>query len=177
MTAYRRDVIRISRYEWNISELPEATAIFEVQKHGRASANTLLRQVSYISKMAVCNRKLIWTYISACVRYSNKIPTVPTNVFDVKQRLDWSKYCRYLRNQATKNVLNKAFWITHNSVALDLCSLFDLANYTSTGGHNYKLVKPTCNNARWFTFACRQIDVWNNLPVNVVIALSFSSLA
>jgi len=44
MAAYRPDVITISRYEWDTGEFPEEIAIFEVQKHGRASANTLLRQ-------------------------------------------------------------------------------------------------------------------------------------
>jgi len=34
MAAYSPDVTRISRYEWDISELPGETAIFEVQKHG-----------------------------------------------------------------------------------------------------------------------------------------------
>jgi len=34
------------------------------------------------------------------------------------------------------------FKITHNLVALDFCSFFGLTNYTSTRGHNYKLVKP-----------------------------------
>jgi len=38
------------------------------------------------------------------------------------------------------------FNITHNLVALDFCSFFGLTNYTSTRGHNYKLVKPICNN-------------------------------
>jgi len=32
------------------------------------------------------------------------------------------------------------FKITHNLVALDLCSFFGLTNYTSTRGHNYKHV-------------------------------------
>jgi len=32
------------------------------------------------------------------------------------------------------------FKITHNLVALDFCSFFGLTNYTSTRGHNYKLL-------------------------------------
>jgi len=68
------------------------------------------------------------------------------------------------------------FKITHNLVALDFCSFFGLTNYSSTRSHNYKLVKPIChNNARQFSFACRRIDAWNDLPVNVVNALSLSS--
>jgi len=69
------------------------------------------------------------------------------------------------------------FKITHKLVALDFCSFFGLINYTSTKGHNYKLVKPICNNnARQFSFACRRIDAWNDLPVNVLNVLSLSSL-
>jgi len=68
------------------------------------------------------------------------------------------------------------FKITHNLVALDFCSFFGLTKYTSTRGHNYKLVKPIChNNARQFSFACRRIDGWNDLPINVLNALSLSS--
>jgi len=66
--------------------------------------------------------------------------------------------------------------ITHNLVALDFCSFFVLTHYTSTRGHNYKLVKPIIlNNARQFSFVYRRIDAWNDLPVNVVNALSLSS--
>jgi len=43
MAAYRPDVTRISRYEWDISELQGKNAIFEVKKLERADANTLLR--------------------------------------------------------------------------------------------------------------------------------------
>jgi len=68
------------------------------------------------------------------------------------------------------------FKFTHNLVALDFCSFFGLTNYTSTRGHYYKLVKPICHNiARQFSFVCRRIDAWNDLPVNVVNALSLSS--
>jgi len=48
------------------------------------------------------------------------------------------------------------FKITHNLVAFDFLGL---TNYTSTRGHNYKLIKPICNNnARQFSFACSLID-------------------
>jgi len=46
MAAYRPDVNR-------------GTTISEVQKHGRANTNTLLRLGDNISKMAACNRKWI----------------------------------------------------------------------------------------------------------------------
>jgi len=68
------------------------------------------------------------------------------------------------------------FKIIHSILALDFCSFFGLTNYTSTSAHNYKLVKPIChNNARQFLFAYRRIDAWNDLPVNMVNALSLSS--
>jgi len=67
------------------------------------------------------------------------------------------------------------FKITHNLGALDFCIFLGLTDYTSTKGHNYKLVKPICNNnGRQFSFACRPIDAWNDLPVNVVNVLSHS---
>jgi len=60
------------------------------------------------------------------------------------------------------------FKITHNLVALDFRSFFGLTNYTSTRGHNYKLVKPIFhNNARQFSFTCRRIDAWNDLPITL----------
>jgi len=49
--------------------------------------------------------------------------------------------------------------IVHNLVALDFCSFFGLTNYTSTRGHNYKLVKPICNdNARQFSFVVDELN-------------------
>jgi len=69
------------------------------------------------------------------------------------------------------------FKITHYLVALDFCSFFGLTNFTSTRSHNYKLVKPICNNnAHQLSFACRRIDAWNDFSVNVVNALSLSSV-
>jgi len=69
------------------------------------------------------------------------------------------------------------FKIIHSLVALDFRSSFGLTNYTSTSGHNYKLLKLICNNnARQFSFACRRIDVWNDLPVNVVNVYLFQVL-
>ena len=52
---------------------------------------------------------------------------------------------------------------------------FVLNSYSCTRGHNFKLNKPKCNNnARYFSFACRRIDVWNSLPLNVVSAVSIN---
>jgi len=59
MAAYRPDVIRISRYEWDISELPAAFTIVEVQINGRTSVNTL----PCLVKMAAYNRKWDMEYV------------------------------------------------------------------------------------------------------------------
>jgi len=82
-----------------------------------------------------------------------------------------------IHHRRLKMDLIMLFKITHNLVALGFCSLVGLINYTSTSGHNYKLVKPIIpnNNSRQFSFACRRIDAWNDLPVNVIKSLSFPS--
>jgi len=91
MAAYRPDVTRISQYEWDISKRPVKTAIFEVQKQGRALSYV---RVSNISKMAAWNRKWIWNsvYLSLHIQNSNEIAT---SMFSTAStRLDWSKHCR-----------------------------------------------------------------------------------
>jgi len=49
---------------------------------------------------------------------------------------------RTLEIRRLKMDLIMLFKITHNLVALDFRSFFGLTNYTSTRGHNCKLVKP-----------------------------------
>jgi len=76
MAAYRLNVRRISRYEWDISELPGETAIIEVQKHVRASANTPTSGwVIYQRWQPVAGSGYGMTFISACIHDSNEIPT------------------------------------------------------------------------------------------------------
>ena len=74
-----------------------------------------------------------------------------------------------------KSDLTMIFKIVHKLVAIDFDEFFVLSNYSCTRGHNFKLNKPKCNkNARYFSFACRCIDVWNSLPLNVVSAVSIN---
>ena len=57
------------------------------------------------------------------------------------------------------------------------CQLMERASIrqiTATRGHPYKLLKPQCtSNVRSFFFTQRVINVWNDLPTNIV---NFSSL-
>ena len=65
------------------------------------------------------------------------------------------------------------FKILHKIVDVEFADFFSLSNYNSTRGHDYKLIKPFCNNnARHFSFACRRIDAWNSLPSCVVLSQS-----
>ncbi len=74
-----------------------------------------------------------------------------------------------------KSDLTMIFKIVHKLVAIDFDEFFVLNSYTCTRGHNFKLNKPKCNNnARYFSFACRCIDVWNSLPLNVVSAVTIN---
>ena len=68
-----------------------------------------------------------------------------------------------------KHDLIMIFKILHNFVCITVNEFFCLNPFTITRGHDFKLVKPLCtNNARQFSFACRRIDVWNNLPIHAV---------
>jgi len=64
MAAYRPDVTRISE-----------NAIFELQKQGRAIVRTLSRRVIYQKWRPVTGSGCEITYISACMRDINDIPT------------------------------------------------------------------------------------------------------
>ena len=61
------------------------------------------------------------------------------------------------------------FKIMHNLICINFDDFFALNSFSITRGHEYKLVKPICNNnARQFSFACRRIEIWNDLPADVV---------
>ena len=65
--------------------------------------------------------------------------------------------------------------IVHKLISLDFDEFFNLSNVSCTRGHCFKLTKPECNNnARQYSFACRCINAWNFLPMNVVSATSVS---
>jgi len=72
-----------------------------------------------------------------------------------------------------KSDLTMVYKIVHKLIAIDFNEFFALNNFSCTRGHNFKLTKPKCNNnARQFSFACRCINAWNFLPVDVVAAAS-----
>lgn len=50
---------------------------------------------------------------------------------------------------------------------------FQLCSDRLTRGHNYRLIKPICNNnARAYSFSCRCLNCWNSLPACIVNATS-----
>jgi len=69
-----------------------------------------------------------------------------------------------------KLCLTMIFKILHGFVAIDAESIFTLSS-TCTRGHNFKIEKPLPKvNCFMHSFACRDIQLWNSLPVNVVNA-------
>ena len=58
-------------------------------------------------------------------------------------------------------------------IDVEINDFFEVNNYNRTRGHDLKLSKPKCyNNVRSFSFGCRNIDTWNNLPACAVNAES-----
>jgi len=64
--------------------------------------------------------------------------------------------------------------ITHDIVAIDVDSMFEMSK-NCTRGHNFKIAlpRPTVN-CFMYSFACRDIQLWNSLPFCVVNASSVS---
>jgi len=59
--------------------------------------------------------------------------------------------------------------ITHDLIAISSDTFFELRKDSKTRGHGFWLCKPIYNNnARAFSFACRNIDCWNNLKASIV---------
>jgi len=66
--------------------------------------------------------------------------------------------------------LTMIFKILHGFVAIDAQSIFTMSS-TCTRGHNFKIEKPLPKvNCFMHSFACRDIQLWNSLPVDVVNA-------
>jgi hypothetical protein len=69
-----------------------------------------------------------------------------------------------------KICLTMIYKILHGFVSIDAVSIFKLS-CTSTRGHNLKIEKPMPKlNSFMHSFACRDLELWNSLPVNVVNA-------
>ena len=70
-----------------------------------------------------------------------------------------------------KTDLVVCFKLLHGQIDSNYDHYFQLINYSSTRGHNYKLAKQFSRvNAHKFDFSNRIIDAWNSLPVDVVNA-------
>jgi hypothetical protein len=69
--------------------------------------------------------------------------------------------------------------VMHNFVDIDISDLFCLHSDDRNRGHNICLVKPACDlDVRKYCFSSRVIDLWNNLPqqvVNLTTVNSFQS--
>jgi len=89
MAAYRPDVTRISRYEWDISELPGETPFLLSRNTVGLVWTPSYARVSNISKMAACNRKYMEWRLSQLVREIATKFQGYTYVSDVKQH-DWT---------------------------------------------------------------------------------------
>ena len=83
-------------------------------------------------------------------------------------RLNYLK-AETLETRRLKQDLLMMFKIMHKFVDIDVNELFDLNGLGVTRGHNFKLVKPLCNNnSRSHSFSCRRLDCWNNLHYDIV---------
>jgi len=72
---------------------------------------------------------------------------------------------------------NLLWWydILHKNVAVDSAKFFLLSEYQRTRGHPYKIYRQPCRlNVSLYSSANRIIDIWNNLPFEIV---SVSSIA
>jgi len=111
------------RYEWDISELPGETAIFEVQKHGRASAKTLSYvRVSDISKWRLLSEVNMEWHISQLVcEMATKFQRLYLFFRCQATRMDCSKHCRvsgWVRNQRWRPITGSDCGTTYISACM-----------------------------------------------------------
>jgi len=65
--------------------------------------------------------------------------------------------------------------ILHGNVAVDSAKFFSLSQYQRTRGYPYKIYRQPCRlSVSLYSFANKIIDMWNNLPFELV---SVSSIA
>jgi len=164
-------------------------------KHYRIIANKANQRASLILKTFVSREPLLLfkaftVYVRPLLDYCSPVwaPVYKTDIELIERvqrrftkRLRGFKYLSYsdrlillnnadsLEQRRLKHDLTMIFKIMHNLICINFDDFFALNSFTITRGHDYKLVKPVCNNnARQFSFACRRIDIWNELPADVV---------
>jgi len=72
-----------------------------------------------------------------------------------------------------KQDLITMYKVFHNLLDVDITNFFVFRTHSITRGHNFKLIKPICNNnAMAFSFNCRRVNCWNSLPDYAVNSLS-----
>lgn len=74
-----------------------------------------------------------------------------------------------------KHDLVMCYKILHKLVCIDSSNFFIIVELNRTRGHNYKMYKQQCRlDVRKYSFAYRVVDIWNNLPYDVVNASSIN---
>ena len=74
-----------------------------------------------------------------------------------------------LEERRVINDLICLFKLYHNKINLNINEYFEFRNNTFTRGHSLKIFKPfSRTNSQKYFWANRVIDVWNNLPTDVI---------
>ena len=75
-----------------------------------------------------------------------------------------------------KQDLTTIYKMFHGLIDVRVNKFFQVKTVNITRGHNYKIIKPVCNNnARQFSFSCRRINCWNSLTQTTVNAHSVAA--
>jgi len=93
---------------------------------------------------------------------------------DYVSRIDMLKL-ELMHVRRLKKDLLWCYNILHGNVAVDSAKFFSLSQYQRTRGHPYKIYRQPCRlNVSLYSLTNRIIDIWNNLPFEIV---SVSSIA
>jgi len=182
----------------NVTEVTDLGVLFDSNlrftKHYRLIVNKAQHRAALIlrtfkSREPALLFKAFLTYVRPLLEYCSPVwaPVYKTDIELIERvQRNFTKRLLGFRNKSYSDRLNllnadtlelrrlkcdlvMIFKIVHKFVDINFDEFFCLNTSGITRGHDYKLSKPLCsNNARQFSFACRRIDVWNSLPVNVV---------
>ena len=72
------------------------------------------------------------------------------------------------------SLCNLAHIIPNGKLDTDLSNVFELNSNSRRRGHAFELRKLRCNLDTWDYFTIRVVNLWNNLPENVVAATTVS---